>query len=211
MEKEVVSRMRFLYRHCLFTAFLVLLTGLAVPSYAQNVLRHSEISVGGFAQFTPEVTGNSVTVDTTRSFGAQAAFRHSYHWWLGYEGSYNYSRYSEHYSARPYAIQHNMHDFAASYLVSGTSLLGFRPFALVGVSAVVFSPSLNGGQRVPWQGRPGLNFGVGMDHALLTSHFGIRLQYRGVYYKAPDLGEPQLKSDKYRLTSEPMAALYIRF
>ncbi|MGB7189826.1 MAG: outer membrane beta-barrel protein [Acidobacteriaceae bacterium] len=204
--------MRILFRHLVFAALCVFLAGFAVPSHAQNFLHNSEASVSGFAQFTPSVTGNGVTVDTTRSAGGQAAFRHSYHWWMGFEGSYNYTRFSEHYSAaRPYAVQHNMHEFAASYLVSGASVLGFRPFALGGVSAVVFSPSLNGGQRVAWQARPGVNFGVGIDRALFTSHFGVRLQYRGVYYKTPDFGEPQLQSNKYRLTSEPMAGLYLRF
>ena len=211
--KEVVSWMRLLSRLSFFAAALVLLAS-AVGAHAQNVVkavRNSSISVSAFWQRTPSVTGNGVTVDTTRSLGAQAAFRHSYHWWMGYEASYNYTRFSEHYSARPAAIQHNLHEFAASYLVSGTSLLGFRPFALGGVSAVVFSPTLNGGQRVSWQGEPGVNFAAGIDHGLLTSHFGVRIQYRGLYAKAPDFGESQLKSDKFRLTSEPMAGLYLRF
>ena len=204
--------MRILFRFSVFAALFLFLAGFAVPSHAQSFLRNSEASVSGFAQFTPSVTGNGNTVDTTRSAGGQAAFRHSYHWWMGFEGSYNYTRFSEHYSAaRPYAVQHNMHEFAASYLVSGASVLGFRPFALGGVSAVVFSPSLNGGQRVSWQARPGVNFGAGIDRALFTSHFGVRVQYRGVYYKTPDFGQSQLVSNKYRLTSEPMAGLYFRF
>src|SRR5690348_5461043 len=129
--EEVVSWMRLLCRLSFFAALVVFLTGLAAEAHAQtvvNAVRNSSISVSAFWQRTPSVTGNSVTVDTTRSLGAQAAFRHSYHWWMGYEASYNYTRFSEHYSARPAAIQHNLHEFAASYLVSGTSLLGFRPF-----------------------------------------------------------------------------------
>lgn len=203
--------MRILFRLCFSAAFCFFLTGFLAQSQAQNILHHSEISVSGFAQFTPTVTGNGVTVSATRSAGGQAAFRHSYHWWMGFEGSYNYTRFSDRYTAHPYAVQHNMHEFAASYLVSGASVLGFRPFALGGVSAVVFSPSLNGGQKVSWQARPGLNFGAGIDHALLTSHLGLRLQYRGVYYKTPDFGDADLVTGKYRLTSEPMAGLYLRF
>lgn len=204
--------MRKLCRLSVFAALSVLLAGFTAPVQAQNFLHNSEASLSGFAQFTQTVTGNGNTVDATRSMGGQAAFRHSYHWWMGFEGSYNYTRFSEHYSAaRPYAVQHNMHEFAASYLVSTPSLAGFRPFALGGVSAVVFSPTLNGGQKVAWQARPGVNFGVGIDRALFTSHFGVRIQYRGVYYKTPDFGQSQLESNKYRLTSEPMAGLYLRF
>lgn len=204
--------MRILSRVLFCTALFWFAAGFTVQARAQGVLKNSEVSLGAFWQRTPSVTGNDVTVDATRSIGFQGAFRHSYHWWLGYEGSYDWARYSEHYSAAPpYAVQHNMHEFGASYLISGTSILGFRPFALGGISAVVFSPTNNGGQRVSWQGEPGINFGAGVERALLTSHFGVRLQYRGVYYKTPDFGEPQLKSDKYRLTSEPMAGLYLRF
>lgn len=203
--------MRFSSR-LLSCAAVFFVTATFTPARAQRILENSEASVSAFWQRTPSVTGDGVTVNATRSIGFQAAFRHSYHWWLGYEGSYNWARYSEHYSpARPFAVQHNMHEFGASYLVSGASVLGLRPFALGGVSAVVFSPTLNGGQNVSWQGEPGINFGGGIEHALLTSHLGLRLQYRGVYYRTPDFGEPQLKSDKFRLTSEPMAGLYLRF
>ncbi len=132
--------------------------GLVAQARAQSFIRNSNVSVSGFGQSTSSVSGNGVSVNTTDSIGGQAAFRHSYHWWLGFEGSYDYTRYSEHYSNAPYAVQNNMHEFAASYLVSGASLLGFRPFALVGVSAVVFSPSLNGGQNVPWQGEAGIEY-----------------------------------------------------
>lgn len=204
--------MRFSFRAFCYAAVGLLIAGLAAQARAQSILKNSEASVSAFWQDTPSVTGNGVTVDTTRSLGGQAAFRHSYHWWLGYEGSYDYTRFSERYSATPYAIQHNTHEFAGSYLVTTpVGVLGFKPFALAGASLVVFSPSLNGGQNVPWQARPGVNFGAGFDHALLTSHFGVRVQYRGVYYKTPDFGKTQLDTGKMRLTSEPMAGLYLRF
>jgi hypothetical protein len=204
--------MRFSCRLLLsYATVLLFMVGFAARSYPQSFLRNSDVSVSAFGQSTSDVSGNGVSVNPTESIGGQAAFRHSYHWWLGFEGSYNYTRFSEHYSNPPFAIQHNTHEFAASYLVSGTSILGFRPFALAGVSALVFSPSLNGGQNVPWQGEPALNFGVGVNHALLSSHFGIRLQYRGVYAKAPDFHEAALDAGKSRLTSEPMAGIYLRF
>ena len=203
--------MRLSFRAFFYAALLMFISGFVAQARAQSFLKNSEASFSGFWQDTPSVTGNGVTVSTTHSIGGQAAFRHSYHWWLGFEGSYNYSRYSEHYSVHPFAVQHNTHEFAASYLVSTPSVLGFRPFALGGVSAVVFSPSLNGGQNVSWQARPGVNFGVGIEHGLVTSHFGVRVQYRGVYYKTPDFGEPQLSTGKMRLTSEPMAGVYLRF
>jgi Outer membrane protein beta-barrel domain len=203
--------MRFSYRLLSFAAGFLFLAGFAAQAHSQSFLKNSEASVSVFAQSTSNVSGNGVTDDPTESMGGQVAFRHSYHWWLGFEGSYDYTRFSEHYSNPPYAVQHNNHEFGASYLVSGTSILGFRPFVLGGVSALVFSPSLNGGQNVSWQGEPALNYGAGINHALLSSHFGIRLQYRGVYAKAPDFGRASLDAGKSRLTSEPMGGVYLRF
>jgi hypothetical protein len=203
--------MRFSYRFLFCVALAVLVAGSALPASAQKILKNSEVSVSGFAEFTSNVSGNGITVDTSKAAGGQGAFRHSYHWWLGYEGSYNYTRFTEYYSSRPVPIQHNMHEIAASYLVTTpTSLLGFRPFALAGVSAIVFSPSLNGGQNVAWQGEPGVNFAAGFDRGLLP-HFGVRVQYRGLYYKTPDFNQTSLKTGQSRLTSEPMAGLYLRF
>lgn len=211
VEEGFLVRMRFSYRLCLFTALALFFAGFATAAHGQSFLRNSDASLSGFAQFTQDVTGNGITVDTSKSAGGQAAFRHSYHWWLGFEGSYNYTRYSEYYSTRPYAIQHNTHEFGASYLVNAPRALGFQPFALAGASAIIFSPSLNGGQNVSWQGEPAVNFGGGINRSLLTSHFGIRIQYRGLYYKAPDFNDDLLKTGKFRLTSEPMAGIYLHF
>lgn len=203
--------MRFLYRVFSYAAVLLFLAGFAAQAHSQSFLRNSEASISALAQSTSDVSGKGVSDNPTQSIGAQAAFRHSYHWWLGFEASYDYTRFSEHYSARPFAIQHNTHEFGGSYLVHGGDFLGFRPFALAGVSALVFSPSLNGGQNVSWQGEPAVNFGAGIDHGLLTSHFGIRLQYRGVFAKAPDFNLTELDAGKSRLTSEAMAGIYLRF
>jgi opacity protein-like surface antigen len=193
-------------------AILAVIAACAHSAQAQNILHNSEISLSGLAQFSSDTSGNGITDDPTRSGGAQIAFRHSYHWWLGYEGSYGYTRFAERYTGAPFPIQHNMHDFAGSYLVTTpVGVLGFRPFALAGVSGLVFSPSLNGGQNVSYQGRPAFNFGVGVNKALLTDHFGIRIQYRGLFYKTPDFGEAALTTNTSRITSEPMAGVYVRF
>ena len=191
---------------------LAMLAAFTPSARAQSILKNSDISLSGLYQTTQDTSGNGVSDDPTHSGGAQIAFRHSYHWWLGYEASYGYTRFAERYSDQPFPVQHNMHDFAGSYLATApVGILGFRPFALAGVSAVVMSPSLNGGQNVSYQGRPGLNFAVGVNKSLLTDHFGVRVQYRGLYYKTPDFGEAALTTNAYRLTSEPMVGAYIRF
>jgi Outer membrane protein beta-barrel domain len=203
--------MRFFRASATF-AVLIVAIAAASTAQAQKILKNTDISLSGLYQTTQDTSGNGISDDPTHSGGGQVALRHSYHWWLGFEASYGYTRFAERYSNQPFPIQHNMHDFAASYLVSTpVGILGFRPFALAGVSAVVMSPSLNGGQNVSYQGRPGLNFAVGVNKAILTDHLGIRVQYRGLYYKTPDFGEEALTTNAWRLTSEPMIGAYVRF
>lgn len=193
-------------------AVLVFFIGASeLAVHAQAILRNKDIALSGFGQFTSDVSGNGISLRATKSVGAQGAFRHTYHWWLGYEAAYAYTRFSENYSGRPFSYQHNMHEFSGSYLVQGPKVLGFQPFATVGVSALIFSPSLNGGQNVSWQGKPALNYGLGVNYDLLTSHLGVRAQYRGLYYKAPDFGQAILNVNSFRETSEPMVGVYARF
>lgn len=203
--------MHFSFRLFSYAALVLLIAGCTGQARAQNYLKNSDVSVGVFGQFTPRTSGNGITDTPTVSVGGQAAFRHTYHWWLGYEGSYNYTRYAERYSVLPYTVQHNTHEFAGSYLVSVPGALGVHPFVFGGLSALVFSPSLNGGQNTSWQGELAENFGGGINIALLSSHFGLRLQYRGVYHKTPDFNQARLNTGTSRLTSEPTAGVYFRF
>jgi hypothetical protein len=202
----MVSRRVLQFFSAPFLAFL-----FCSAAQAQNALRNDEVSVGGFYQFTSNASGNGITDTTTTSVGGEASFRHSFHWYLGYEASYDYSRFTEKYTDQAFGYQHNLHSFNGSYYVRGPKALGLQPFAVAGISAVIFSPSLNGGQNVPFQVRPGANFGAGVDYPLLTNNFGLRLQYRGLYYEAPDFGLAKLSTGSYRLTSEPLAGVYVRF
>lgn len=192
-----------------FAAFLF----TASASHAQQVmkaLKNNEISVDGFAQFTSNASGNGITATASHSAGGAAYFSHSYHWWLGYQAGYTYTRYTNYYTGQTFGRQSNMHDFSGAYFVHGPTVF-IQPFASVGVSAIVFSPSLNGGQNVPWQGRPGINFSLGANMPLVSKHFGLQVAYRGVEYKTPDFRQANLTTNAFRLTSEPMAGLYIRF
>jgi opacity protein-like surface antigen len=200
-----------LWKSIVSSLLLCAVAALVVPSvHAQNALKNDDIAVTGLYEFTQTVSGNGITDTASKSAGGEAAFRHSFHWWLGYEGAYTYTRYNETYSDQPFGYQHNQHEFSGSYYVHGPTVI-VQPFALAGVSGVLFSPSLNGGQNVPYQWRPGANFGVGANLPLLTSHIGLRVEYRGVYYKAPDFGESTLSTNAMRLTSEPMVGAYFKF
>jgi hypothetical protein len=206
-----------LRKFVLLSLLLCAVPALVVSSAdAQKALKNDDVAVDGLVEFTQNVSGNGITDSPSTAAGGELAFRHSFHWWLGYEAAYTYTRYHENYTGvagypeGDFGVQHNQHDFSGDYYVHGPTVL-VQPFAVAGISAVIQSPSLNGGQNVPYQAGPGVNFGLGANVPVLTSHLGVRVEYRGVYAKAPDFHESFLDTNAWRLTSEPMVGVYFKF
>lgn len=57
--------------------------------------------------------------------------------------------------------------------------------------------------------KPVFVYGVGLDWGLLP-HLGLRLQYRGNLYKAPDLTTVYTSTGAFTHTAEPMIGVYFR-
>jgi hypothetical protein len=79
------------------------------------------------------------------------------------------------------------------------------------VSALLYAPTLNGGQNASSQARAAITFGLGADIPLLTSHFGMRVQYRGLYHQTPDYGQTIYKTGTWRISNEPAVGAYLHF
>ena len=58
--------------------------------------------------------------------------------------------------------------------------------------------------------KPVFVYGGGLDWGLLP-HLGLRFQYRGNLYKAPDLTTLYTSSGAFTHTAEPMIGAYLRF
>jgi hypothetical protein len=204
-----------MYRSCwklsLSLAALFVASLSAQPARAQSYLKNSEIGLSAFGQFTGSSNGDGIEVSPNDSLGGQATFRHVYHPWLGYEAGYGYTRFTDRYSSYPFGVQHNVHEFEGSYLASAPDIFGLKPFGLAGISALLYSPSLNGGQNASSQARPAFTFGLGADYPILTSHFGVRVQYRGLLHQTPDYGETVFKTGTWRVSSEPAVGAYFHF
>jgi opacity protein-like surface antigen len=193
--------------------FLLLFAVAAhLPAGAQS-LKNLEAGVNIFGQFTGNTSGNGVTDSPTNSLGVLVNLRQSFHPWLGYEVNYGYTRFSERFNTIPYPVQDNMHEVSVAYLVHGPSLpiLGLQPFAAAGVGGVIFLPTTVGGQRYDQQWRTPFLYELGVNWPLLTSHLGLRLQYRGLIYKTPDYGSPLVTTNATRQTAEPSIGAYLRF
>jgi opacity protein-like surface antigen len=181
-------------------------------AFAQT-FKNFDAAVNVFGQFSSTSNGNGVQDKPTDSLGALATFRQSFKPWLGYEVNYGYTRFAERYSTIPFGVQvqDNLHEVSVAYLVQGPSFLGFQPFGAVGTAGLIFLPTSVGGQKYTQQTRVPLLYEFGVNYAILTSHLGLRLQYRGLDYKTPDFGSTQLTTNARRQTSEPTVGAYFRF
>jgi hypothetical protein len=178
-----------------------------------QTLKNFEAAVSVFGQFSGTSNGNGIQDSPTDSMGALATVRQSFHPWLGYEVNYSYTRFTERYSTLPFGVQNNLHEVSGAYLLQGPTipLLGLQPFAAVGVGALIFLPTTTGGQKYNQQSRVPLLYEFGVNYPILTSHLGLRLQYRGLSYKTPDFNSALLTTGARRQTSEPSVGAYIRF
>ncbi len=145
--------------------------------------------------------------------GALATVRQSFHPWLGYEVNYSYTRFTERFSTIPFGVQNNVHEVSVAYLLQGPTLpiLGLQPFGAVGAGALIFLPTTVGGQKYNKQTRVPVLYEVGVNCPVITSHLGLRFQYRGLLYKAPDFNTPALTTNARRQTSELSLGAYLRF
>ena len=193
-----------------FLVLFLLIAGLGNRATAQSV-KNFEAAVSIFGQFTGTTNGNGIKDSPTDSLGTLATARQSFHPWLGYEVNYSYTRFSERYSTIPFGVQNNVHEVSGAYLVQGPSFLGLQPFGAIGFGALIFLPTTVGGQKYHQQTRVPLLYEFGVNYPIITSHLGLRLQYRGLSYETPDFDSPPLTTGTRRTTSEPTVGAYLRF
>ena len=93
--------------------------------------------------------------------------------------------------------------------VASVKIANLRPFALAGGGLLFHLPS-SGQASSATATKPVFVYGAGLDWGLLP-HIGLRLQYRGNLYKAPDLTRLFTSTGAFTQTAEPMAGVYLRF
>lgn len=128
------------------------------------------------------------------------------------------------------SVSANAHELTADWVPS-LHLAKLRPFGLLGVGLLLNVPAT--GQATvtttsngcpmcalsslttstsPTQTstKPVFVYGAGFDWGLLP-HIGLRLQYRGNLYKAPDLTTMFTSTGQFTHSAEPMIGAYFRF
>jgi hypothetical protein len=170
----------------------------------------------------------TLTQDASNTLGALVTLRYTKSPLLGAEFNYGYARYTENFTNTPFpgctpstsvtgcvylpgGAQTKANEFTIGYVAHGPQLLGIQSFASVGLGSMAFTPTTFGGQGLQERARAAYYYSIGGEMPVLSNHFGIRVQWRQVFFKAPDFGENYLTINKRTFTSEPGVGFYLHF
>lgn len=212
---------------------------VAFPSN-KNFTPGTDVAGGVMGQMT--FARNPVTVDVEKNFtdvsqkaqslspsaGALFSFHQAMKPYVGYNVNFSYTGLRQSYSQGSATINSNgtttpnafaaysfdarMYELTVAYAFSGLRFRHFRTFGQFGGGGLFFDPRHAAFAKE--QTRPAMVFGVGMEHDL-SSHFSIRAEYRGLFYKGPDyqIDGPAYvpKQRLFTVTNVPTISLVYRF
>jgi opacity protein-like surface antigen len=202
--------------------FLSLLAGLAVLGCAA-ARAQTDVALSLYGAFSGTTNGNGTVQSPANAAGGLIELRHISNPIVGYDVTYSYNRANQTYSPAaiacpagsvppcnppaPASVSANAHEITADWVAS-VHAANLRPFALAGVGLLLNEPA--GGQSdTSSSTKPVFVYGAGLDWGLVP-HIGLRLQYRGNLYKAPDLTKLFTSTGAFTHTAEPMIGIYFR-
>ena len=182
----------------------------------------TDLAVSLYGAFTGTTTGNGTAQSPSNAAGGLLEVRHISNPLIGYEGTYAINRANQKYSSSvapcpiggttpcpplPAAISANAHEVTGDWMAS-LKIRNLRPFALAG-GGILFDVPVGGQSSTSSSVKPVFVYGAGVDWGLVP-HIGLRLQYRGNLYKAPDLTTLFTSTGTFTRTAEPMIGVYFR-
>ena len=192
-----------------------------------------EISLGGSAVVSKQSTGNGTTLTPTNSGAVLITGRYRFSDHNSVEINYSHTSNSQIYFASPltYRIQGTIAEYSGAYVYSFHESKKVEPFVFAGAAALIFYPSydlnyINGVQTtipVSQQTKPAFLYGGGFDWEIfssvplirrsptLSNHVALRLQYRGLVYKAPDFKIQNLFTGARGHMAEPSVGIVVKF
>jgi hypothetical protein len=201
----------------LFTSALLL---VAAPISAQT-----SIALSGYGAFSGTTNGNGTEQSPSNQAGGIVEVRHISNPILGLEATYSFNRADQTYS--PYGVYNNVcpvtaitcgqpptvhvpadaHEITADWTPS-VHIANFRPFGVLGAGVLLNVPAGNT-TNTTTSAKAVYVYGAGLDWGLIP-HFGLRFQYRGNLYEAPNLSKLYTSTGTFTHTAEPMIGIYFR-
>lgn len=202
--------------HSLFVLF-------ALAAFAAAASAQTSVGLSLYGAFNGTTSALDVHESPSNSAGGLIELRHISNPVLGFEVTYSYNRANETYSytgpvpspcpssgcsVSAQSIRANAHELTADWTPS-LHIANFRPFGVLGVGLLLNVPDANQ-SSTSTSTKPVYVYGAGLDWGLLP-HLGLRFQYRGNLYKAPDVSKLYTSIDAFTQTSEPMIGAYFSF
>jgi len=182
-------------------------------------LSRTDVALSIYGAFGGTTTGDGVQQSPSNAAGGIVEVRHISNPIIGFEGTYSFNRANQVYSPTAYAcgiicgpttpaaVSADAHELTGDWVPS-VKIANLRPFGLVG-AGILFNQPASGQSDTTSSTKPVFVYGAGLDWGLLP-HIGLRLQYRGNLYKAPDLTTLYGSSGAFTRTAEPMIGVYLR-
>jgi len=193
----------------LFLFAIVACGGLAASA-------QTSVGLSLYGAFSGATSGNGVQQSPSNSAGGLFELRHISNPIVGWEATYSYNRANQTYTVcgtvnplcQKQSISADAHEVTADWTPS-VHISNLRPFGVLGVGLLLNEPA--GGQSNTTSSDQAVYvYGAGLDWGLLP-HLGLRFQYRGNLYKAPDVTRLYTSTDAFTHTAEPMIGAYFSF
>jgi len=177
--------------------------------------QRSEISLQGIGSYTKNSTGNGIRQQATDTGGFLVGYRYHINRWLSAQADYGFNRDTQQFFATSgfTSVRSDIHQTTGGLVVNLPAPAHWRisPYALAEGGALVFNPNENTGLAgASSQARGVFVYGGGADY-LLSRHFSLRAEYRGLVYKTPDFGFNNLNADVITHTAQPSAGIVFHF
>jgi len=197
---------------------VLLFAGLAAAGGAGIAQAQTDVALSLYGAFSGTTNANGTVQSPAASAGGMIELRHIRNPLIGYEATYSYNRANQVYrsdcagvtctSVEPVGVSANAHEISGDWVAS-VHIANLRPFGLVGVG-LLFNEPTGGQSNTTSAAKPVFLYGAGLDWGVFP-HIGLRFQYRGNLYKAPNLTQLFTSTDAFTHTSEPMIGAYFRF
>jgi hypothetical protein len=193
-------------------AVIAALAWSALPAQAQ-------FDVGGsfYRTFSTSTSGNGTAQKPTNSYGGMVEGRYIKSTFLGAEVTYSYNAADQSLAPtsdcgffcnnQPRTVPTKQNEASVDWVVS-KKLGNLRPFAVAGFGFMINIGSGNG-YALNTAIRPTYIAGGGTDWGF-SPRFGLRLQFRDNFYKAPNVTFAYPTTGKFTQTAEPMIGVYFR-
>ena len=202
--------------------WILFLAGLslaaATAAHAQESRQDASVSYSGL--ISPEVIGNAVDQTATiGDVGVLGSYRYDLTPRGAAELNYGYNRYINKYSFQGgFARAHTQfQEFSAEYVYSAFSFHNFFPFIEGGIGGYFFgiindNKSNEGPLLLKSSTNIGVPYGGGFAYELSPS-FDLRVEYRGIAIRAPDMSATgtATRTGRYMNINDPVVGVAYHF